>query len=36
MIVDRIIEPMELGHLPFRKATFEGYAGEKGACADVN
>ena len=30
MIVDRIIEPMELGHLPFRKATFEDYVGERG------
>jgi len=30
MIVDGIIEPMELGHLPFRKATFEDYVGERG------
>ena len=36
MIVDGIIEPMELGHLPFRKATFEDYVRERGACADVN
>jgi polyphosphate glucokinase len=25
-----IPEPMELGHLPFRKATFEDYVGERG------
>jgi polyphosphate glucokinase len=30
MIVDGIIEPMELGHLPFRKATFEDYVGARG------
>lgn len=30
MIVDGILEPMELGHLPFRKATFEDYVGERG------
>jgi polyphosphate glucokinase len=30
MIVDGIVEPMELGHLPFRKATFEDYVGERG------
>jgi polyphosphate glucokinase len=30
MVVDRVIEPMELGHLPFRKATYEDYAGERG------
>ncbi len=30
MIVDGIIEPMELGHLPFRKATFEDYVGGRG------
>jgi polyphosphate glucokinase len=27
MIVDGIIEPMELGHLPYRKGTFEDYVG---------
>jgi len=27
MIVDGIVEPMELGHLPYRDATFEGYVG---------
>ena len=30
MIVDGIIEPMELGHLPYRKQTFEDYVGERG------
>jgi polyphosphate glucokinase len=30
MIVDGIIEPMELGHLPYRKATFEDYVGIRG------
>ena len=30
MIVDGVIEPMELGHLPFRKATFEDYVGQRG------
>jgi polyphosphate glucokinase len=28
MIFDGVIAPMELGHLPFRKATFEDYVGE--------
>lgn len=27
MIVDGIVEPMELGHLPYRKATYEDYVG---------
>jgi polyphosphate glucokinase len=30
MIVDGIVEPMELGHLPYRDATFEGYVGLHG------
>jgi polyphosphate glucokinase len=30
LIVSGTIEPMELGHLPFRKATFEDYVGERG------
>ena len=30
MIVDGVIEPLELGHLPFRKKTFEDYVGEQG------
>ena len=31
LIVDGTVRPMELGHLPFRKATFEDYVGERGA-----
>ena len=30
MIVDGIVEPMELGHLPYREATFEAYVGLHG------
>lgn len=30
MIADGVIEPLELGHLPFRKKTFEDYVGERG------
>jgi polyphosphate glucokinase len=30
MIVDGIIEPMELGHLPYKKHTYEDYVGERG------
>jgi polyphosphate glucokinase len=30
MIVDGILEPMELGHLPFRKAIYEDYVGLRG------
>ena len=30
LIVDSIIEPMELGHLPYKKATFEDYIGVRG------
>ena len=30
LIVDGIIEPMELGHLPYRKGTFEDYVGIRG------
>ena len=29
MIVDGVIEPLELGHLPFRKKTFEDYVGAR-------
>jgi glucose-6-phosphate isomerase len=29
-IVDGIIEPMELAHLPYKKSTFEDYVGERG------
>ena len=31
MILDGVIEPMELGHLPYKKATFEDYVGIRGA-----
>ncbi len=30
LIVDGIIEPMELGHLPYRKGTYEDYVGLRG------
>jgi len=30
MVVDGIVEPMELGHLPYRKRTFEDYLGVAG------
>ena len=30
MVVDGIVEPMELGHLPYRKATYEDYVGLRG------
>ena len=30
MIVDGVVEPMELGHLPYRKRTYEDYVGERG------
>src|ERR1039458_4208103 len=30
MIVDGHIEPMELAHLPYKKATFEDYVGLRG------
>jgi predicted NBD/HSP70 family sugar kinase len=30
LIVDGIIEPMELAHLPFKKHTFEEYVGDRG------
>jgi polyphosphate glucokinase len=30
LILDSVVAPMELGHLPFRKATFEDYVGERG------
>jgi len=29
MIVDGTIEPMELGHLPYKKGTYEDYVGER-------
>ena len=30
MIVDGIVEPMELGHLPYRRGTYEDYVGIRG------
>jgi polyphosphate glucokinase len=30
LIADGIIEPMELGHLPYRKGTYEEYVGQRG------
>ena len=30
MITDGIVEPMELGHLPWKKHTYEDYVGERG------
>ena len=30
LVVDGIVEPMELGHLPYLKATFEDYVGLRG------
>lgn len=30
VIVDGIVEPMEIGHLPYKKATFEDYVGLRG------
>jgi polyphosphate glucokinase len=30
LIVDGIVEPMELGHLPYRKGTYEDYVGVRG------
>ena len=30
MIVDGVIEPMELAHLPYKKGTFEDYVGQRG------
>jgi polyphosphate glucokinase len=30
LIVDGLVEPMELGHLPYRKETYEDYVGLRG------
>jgi len=30
LVVDGIVEPMELGHLPYRKGTYEAYVGLRG------
>lgn len=34
LIVDGIVEPMELAHLPYRKATYEDYVGHAALQAD--
>jgi polyphosphate glucokinase len=30
LVIDHVVEPMELGHLPYRKATYEDYVGLRG------
>ena len=30
LVVDGVVEPMELGHLPYRKGTYEDYVGLRG------
>lgn len=30
MVVDGLVEPMELGHLPYKNKTFEDYVGQRG------
>ena len=30
MVIDGVVEPLELAHLPYGKATFEDYVGERG------
>jgi polyphosphate glucokinase len=30
LIVDGIVEPLEMGHLPYKKGTYEGYVGARG------
>ena len=30
LIVDSIVEPMELGHLPYKRHTYEDYVGQRG------
>jgi polyphosphate glucokinase len=30
LIADGVVEPMELGHLPYRKGTYEEYVGQRG------
>jgi polyphosphate glucokinase len=30
MIIDGLLEPMELGHLPYKKSTYEDYVGRAG------
>ena len=35
VIVNEILEPMELGHLPFKKGTYEDYVDEKASSASA-
>jgi polyphosphate glucokinase len=30
VVVDGVVEPMELGHLPYKKGTYEDYVGQRG------
>jgi polyphosphate glucokinase len=30
LIADGVVEPMELGHLPYKKGTYENYVGQRG------
>jgi len=30
MVVDGVLEPMELGHMPYKKSTYEDYVGQRG------
>ena len=30
LIIENIVQPMELGHLPYKKGTFEDYVGQRG------
>jgi polyphosphate glucokinase len=30
LVAEGVVQPMELGHLPYRKSTFEGYVGDAG------
>jgi hypothetical protein len=35
MIVNSIVEPMELGHLPYEKGTYEDYVGNGASSASA-
>jgi polyphosphate glucokinase len=30
MVADGVLEPMELGHMPYKKSTYEDYVGQRG------
>src|SRR5580698_10090794 len=30
LVINGMVEPMELGHLPYKKSTYEDYVGERG------